>query len=385
MCGHTDRQPVAGQRVLDLNYGDQDEALAEHSLSYVACDLCGTVSQEPMPTSEDLENYYASMVMERHVPAAALYKGIVYQDRLELLRRVTGLVDGTCLEVGCGNGVFLEMVIAKWGLQPWGVEPSEAYDTDIDESVPIVRKPLEAVDPALDDLPASFDLVICRHVLEHIHQPAFFLDRLVDLVGHGGWLYLEVPSSVLHARPEEPVSGQNIHPLHLHHYTGPGLTAAITQRGLHVSHLEDRAVGGYPSLCLATYRPHRDGARLFQEQLNRQEYRYRHAAERLTHAQHFGDPDHGPVLIWGAGADLFAVLPHVDVEERSKLLLYDRNPRKQGKTLSGVAIMTTAELDEMKPRLIVAGCSNRSLVEDIRADTVARFPGVPTVGLFDKE
>ena len=94
--------------------------------------------------------------------------------------------------------------------------------------------------------PRGYDLVYCRHVLEHVTDPRAFLRRLAALVAPGGWLYVEVPSSALHARGGLPASGQNIHAVHLHHYTGPGLAAAMADGGLTVTHLEDRDVGTLP-------------------------------------------------------------------------------------------------------------------------------------------
>ena len=49
-------------------------------------------------------------------------------------------------------------------------------------------------------------------------------------------------SSTLHARRGLPDSGQNIHAVHLHHYTGPGLATALAACALTVTHLEDRDV-----------------------------------------------------------------------------------------------------------------------------------------------
>ncbi|MFO7654844.1 MAG: class I SAM-dependent methyltransferase [Candidatus Krumholzibacteriia bacterium] len=41
--------------------------------------------------------------------------------------------------------------------------------------------------PARDGLPAPFDLVVSRHVLEHVERPDAFLERLIDLTAPGGY------------------------------------------------------------------------------------------------------------------------------------------------------------------------------------------------------
>src|ERR1022692_4211844 len=49
------------------------------------------------------------------------------------------------------------------------------------------------------DLPAHapFDLILCRHVLEHTYDPLKFLQDVGDLMNPGGVLMIEVPN--LHA------------------------------------------------------------------------------------------------------------------------------------------------------------------------------------------
>lgn len=379
LCGTACRVPVGDQHVPDLDYLGAHRDLARRTVGYRACPRCGTVSQDPLPAAGLLADYYASIEMERHVPAAAAYKDTVYRDRLQLLREATGLVAGTCFEVGCGNAVLLDLIRREWGLQVWGLEPSATYDTAAaKDGVSLVHSALADLDLEACGLPAAFDLVICRHVLEHVGDPGYFLDHLAGLTAPAGWLYLEVPSSLLLARGGPAVSGQNIQAVHLHHFTGPGLAEALRQRGLAVTRLEDRNVGGYPSLCVLAA-GQCDGAALFREQLARQQSRDREAAARLVRILQ----DHDQVLIWGAGADLVNVLDHLDPGILAGLRLYDRNPAKQGKSLGGAAVMGDRELAELRPGLILAGCSNRSLVEDIRADAASRFPGVPLAGLFE--
>lgn len=377
LCGAPGARPVATQVVPDLAPDPRRDEWPTRVIAYHGCARCGTVSQAPLPRAADLDRYYASVTMARHVPAAAAAKQVVYEDRLDLLRRVTGLEGGTCLEVGCGNGLLLQLIADRWGLCPRGLEPSSTYDTRPD--VPIARCTLQDFAPATLGWPGAYDLVYCRHVLEHVDDPASFLGHLVALVAPGGWLYVEVPSSHLHARGDLPASGQNIHAVHLHHYTGPGLAAALAAGGLTVTHLEDRDTGRYPSLCVAARRGF-SGSLQFHEQFDRQLARYRQAAGRLVRILH--EAAGAPVVVWGAGADLGQVLPLVPATARQGLRLYDRSPAKQGRRLLGVPILGEAELAALAPARLVAGCGNRTLVDDIRAEAAERFPHAAFLELF---
>lgn len=380
LCGATARRAAGTQLVPALAPDPACRDWPVRTVDYRGCTVCGTVSQWPLPGPADLDRYYAGVAMARHVPAAAAAKQPLYEDRLELLRRVTGLTAGTCLEAGCGNGLLLQLIAGRWGLRAHGLEPSASYDTN--PTVPIARCTLQDFAPRVHGWPATYDLVTCRHVLEHVSEPDAFLRQLIALVAPGGWLYLEVPSSTLHARPGLPSSGQNIHAVHLHHYNGPGLAAALVAGGLTVTHCEDRDVANYPSLCLAA-RAGFDATDEFRAQLDRQQARYARAAERLVRI--LLDADGATVVVWGAGADLGQILPLVAASARDNLRLYDRSPAKQGRRLLGLPILDDAGLAALRPARLVAGCGNRTLVDDIRAEAADRFPHVPVAGLFDTD
>lgn len=86
------------------------------------------------------------------------------------------------VEVGCGKGFFLEMLCEK-GFDITGFDP--AYEG----SNPLIRRNPFA--PGV--LNRRISNLILRHVLEHIHKPIDFLNKLKDGNGGSGKIYIEVP------------------------------------------------------------------------------------------------------------------------------------------------------------------------------------------------
>ena len=85
------------------------------------------------------------------------------------------------VEVGCGKGYFLEMLLAK-GYDVTGFDPT------YEGTNPRVRRQyfqLGAIDKAKG--------LILRHVLEHIQNPVNFLEQLKVANGGSGKIYIEVP------------------------------------------------------------------------------------------------------------------------------------------------------------------------------------------------
>jgi Methyltransferase domain len=84
------------------------------------------------------------------------------------------------IEVGCGKGVFLEMLLSK-GFDIVGFDPTyEGTNPKVTKRY-VPRVGLRA------------NGLVLRHVLEHIHDPFNFLLQLKEANGGGGKVYIEVP------------------------------------------------------------------------------------------------------------------------------------------------------------------------------------------------
>ncbi|GAP65026.1 methyltransferase family protein [Mizugakiibacter sediminis] len=106
------------------------------------------------------------------------------------MRHATAGSGCSVLDVGCGNGDFLQrMRRAGWTVR--------GIDSDA-QAVAVARA--QGVDVMLgslqDDSHASnlYDLVTASHVIEHVHDPAAFIAQLYDRVAPGGKLWICTPN-----------------------------------------------------------------------------------------------------------------------------------------------------------------------------------------------
>lgn len=125
-------------------------------------------SPELMVYDGNYQNEQAvSPLFLRHLDAVATVIGQSMKKRL--------------VEVGCGKGTFLEMLLAK-GFDVTGFDPTyEGINSRI-------RR--QYFEPGAIEY--TSDLVL-RHVLEHIQHPVSFLEQLKAANGGGGKIYIEVP------------------------------------------------------------------------------------------------------------------------------------------------------------------------------------------------
>jgi SAM-dependent methyltransferase len=127
------------------------------------------------------------------------------------------------LDVGCGQGVALKHFVAK-GLDAVGVTLNP---TDADVCRRLGYRVLEMDQSFLDFPDATFDLVWCRHCLEHSIFPFFTLTGFHRVLKPGGWLYVEVPA------PDTSCGHQN----NPNHYSVLGksmLASLLTRAGFRI-------------------------------------------------------------------------------------------------------------------------------------------------------
>jgi len=100
--------------------------------------------------------------------------------RLRELRGVVGS-EFKILDLGCGEGGFLRLV-EKEGLEGWGVDEVFGCGEKIKKSK------IESFKTN-----SKFDVVSMYHVLEHLEDPEFVLERVKGWLKKDGFLVLEVP------------------------------------------------------------------------------------------------------------------------------------------------------------------------------------------------
>ena len=107
----------------------------------------------------------------------------LFQAHLETVMQIVASTMGrrSIVEVGCGKGFFLEMMLAD-GFDARGFDPT--YEG---------KNPRVSRRYFSSDLGVNADGLVLRHVLEHVQDPVGFLMQLRDANGGSGKIYIEVP------------------------------------------------------------------------------------------------------------------------------------------------------------------------------------------------
>ena len=171
----------------------QEGARHDPEVKVHRCRGCGFVFLWPRPTPAELDAYYATEYREDYggTPAGEQYQ----KDLAEAETRVERLqpllaAETRLLEIGSGSGAFLNKVRGHCG-SVTGVEPHDGY-----REATLSRSKINmyaTLDEAIKD-GRRFDVVVMFHVLEHIEDPAGFLQKASRVMDKGARLGIEVPN-----------------------------------------------------------------------------------------------------------------------------------------------------------------------------------------------
>lgn len=113
--------------------------------------------------------------------------------RLGFIEQRTPLGGLDVLDVGCGGGILAE-AMARRGAKVLGIDMARAAlqvaELHALEAGVTVEYRLVAAEDLARDFPASFDVVTCMEMLEHVPEPAQVMTALARLTKPGGHIYV---------------------------------------------------------------------------------------------------------------------------------------------------------------------------------------------------
>ncbi|HYA29898.1 MAG TPA: class I SAM-dependent methyltransferase [Acidobacteriota bacterium] len=245
-----------------------------------------------------------------------------------------GVRNSRIVEVGCGKGTFLRMLIAarEIGNSGYGFDPSYVGpDSDLDGRLKFERR---NYGPECARVPA--DIVICRHVIEHVPDPLELLYQVrqaLDSSTHGR-IFFETPCVEWILRNK--VIWDFFHE-HCSLFSADSLTTGFQRAGFQVDNVRWIFCGQYLWIeaSVPADRPDvrkRAGevpalAKQFalSEENLKSSWLHRIRALRAK----------GKIAIWGAGAKGAAFANLIDPGRELIDCIVDLNPSKQGHYLPG--------------------------------------------------
>jgi 2-polyprenyl-6-hydroxyphenyl methylase/3-demethylubiquinone-9 3-methyltransferase len=122
--------------------------------------------------------------------------------RLDWIQTLASLKDKQVLDVGCGGGILSD-AMARAGAHVTGIDLATkslkvAQLHALETQTPNVSYREVSAEAFAAEKPASFDVVTCMEMLEHVPDPASVVKACATLVKPGGWVFF----STLNRNPQ---------------------------------------------------------------------------------------------------------------------------------------------------------------------------------------
>lgn len=176
----------------------KDYTVSQQVFAIWECSSCTLRFTQNVPGPGEIGNYYQSADYISHTDTKEglvnrLYHTVrkrTLQRKLRLITSISGLQQGSLLDIGAGTGAFLNtMHTAGWKVR--GIEPDSTARTKAGELYGLL---LDSPD-MLGRLPsASFDVVTLWHVLEHVHDLHEYIEQIRRVLKPGGTIVIAVPN-----------------------------------------------------------------------------------------------------------------------------------------------------------------------------------------------
>jgi SAM-dependent methyltransferase len=248
-----------------------------------------------------------------------------------------GILNKTILEVGCGNGEFLEMLSEKSNSKGIGFDPSYR-ERRHNPKVRFVPDYLTK-----EHSPIRSDVLILRHVLEHVAEPRNFLLSLLKHLENDKTctVVIEIPDFSWIMKNE---AYWDIFYEHVNYFSYESLSHLLQSVGMNIIDVLHEFKGQY-LIVIASYD---------SRHINKQETRNTNAAFKSL-VENIGRfrktikskderidgilgtiGENSPIVVWGAAAKGVTFLNHLGDEVKKRIpFIIDINPSKQGMFCAG--------------------------------------------------
>lgn len=370
-----ERHRVTTQQNLLVADADQARAMNGGSLIMHACSQCGfTFNAAFDPTLLTYDGDYDNT--QTHSGYFQQY----VDDLVAMLINERGVRDSTIVEVGCGKGGFLRKLVEHPSAQNRGVGFDPTYvgpNTDFDGRLRFERR-------FYDQHAANIkpDVVICRHVIEHVPDPVALLRSVRRAIGDAphAKVFFETPD--VRWILKHGVVWDFFYE-HCSLFTSGSLAAAFETAGFEVNAVK-RIFGeqylwieAQPRDVASPTYDAGDVATLADAFAHAEAQRIARWRDDLTMYA-----SKGAVALWGAGAKGVTLANLIDPDAALINCVVDVNPGKQGRFLPGTAHPIVAP-DQLSARGVrTAVILNPNYLNEIRATIGHTAPQVTAVNLM---
>jgi SAM-dependent methyltransferase len=189
LCGSADDSDVFAEADIDFEKLDRFAFASRKTPEYmhyrlISCPRCDLLYANPLPPEEAIVSSYSEAAYDSS--AEAHFAAVTYAGFLpDIIKRLPDC-DGA-LDIGAGDGAFIEQLLSYGFCNVIGIEPSKAPIAAAKANIrPLIREGIFRVE---DFAAGSFSLVTCFQTLEHLYDPLAMCRSALTMLKKGGAVF----------------------------------------------------------------------------------------------------------------------------------------------------------------------------------------------------
>ena len=264
----------------------------------------------------------------------------------------------TVLEIGCGKGEFLALLVELGAGKGVGIDP--AYVPGRLQTPAASR--LEFVQDLYSEKYARLrgDVICCRHTLEHIGPTENFMSMIRRTIGdrHETLLLFELPDVL---RVLKEAAFWDIYYEHCSYFTSGSLARLFRRAGFELVELKVEydgqyiVIAGKPSASPAAESfPGEDDLEELSAEVARFPARFEEVKKRWLSTIHGLRGEGKKLVVWGGGSKAVSFLTTLGLDDQIGYVV-DINPHKHGKFIPGTGhlVVGPSILKEYRPNSVI--------------------------------
>jgi SAM-dependent methyltransferase len=315
------------------------------NLGYSICEDCHYVFQAQYVGDSFLNYYYKNSPMLRRKDPT-IYENAQSKDQADFLDRHISLNSKSVLEIGAHSGAFLLYANQNYGC--------EVYFDELSEEARDMLLSQPGLKDAHSQTDLNVDIVVLRHVVEHIHDLNGFFAYVKKLLKKDAWLFIEVPDWSWLDQKTDPLNFE-----HLSQFSTHNLIHLMRRLGWNCEALEKSCNPDDPAT------PNRVQRLLFKPfdlislgEANVEDkfldfYRNHEALGFVRLNEILSNVKmEKKIALYPASHLTFSAIYETNLLDKNIVGMFDIDPKKHGKVVSGIHVRAASELIKENPDYI---------------------------------
>jgi len=328
-------------KLIDLNYSKTfflPNLKKKISTGYTTCSACGLIFQKKYPGDRLLAKYYETSPTNLNFTPKFEKEEVLSQ--LDFINQSFKLYKKTVFELGPGSGKFMELLREKFSCKVFFKELNK------EAKKKILKKKFKEINRNI-----KFDLIVLRHVLEHIDNLESLFFKLKKLLKYDGCIFIEVPEWSTIDNKTDPLIFE-----HLSQFTLSSLSTFFLKNGFFIFKSEININEYSPSTPNRVIRILVKSSKNYSKKNNLKK-RFFENHNDFKNQEFFNNffkkNKRKSIAIAPASHSTYQLLIETQLRKYNLIGMFDNDPKKHWHEFEKIKIYPMTYLKKLKPEIIV--------------------------------